>query len=384
MHGDYRVVDADGHVIEPGDLWEKYIDAEFRDQAPRCYGAMSVDVLGHRMPDVPGWKEASSSIATRRTADPRFAFAAERDFDAVSQIQAMDVEGIDMAVLYPSRGLFAASADGIPPRLAGAICRAYNRWLAEFCSHAPSRLFGAAMVSLHDGGVAAREAVYAVEELGMKAIFIRPNPVNGKTIDHPDFDDFYAEAARLNVPVATHEGAGVHLAQYGRERYDKLFKVHMICHAVESMGACMDLIVGGVLERHPKLRAVFLEASCGWAPWWLERMDEHFEGFHGSREATHLTMKPSEYFARQCFVSAEVDERAAQYVVDAFGPDNLVMGSDYPHGDGSYPHAVDRFLAIDTLSDAVKRKALWDNPVRLYGLEKASAALGAPVAAAGR
>ena len=182
MHGDYRVVDADGHVIEPANLWEKYIDAEFREQAPRCFGAMSVDVLGHRMPDVPGWKEASSSIATRRTADPRFAFAAERDFDAVSQIQAMDVEGIDMAVLYPSRGLFAASADGIPPQLAGAICRAYNRWLAEFCSHAPRRLFGAAMVSLHDGGVAAREAAYAVEELGMKAIFIRPNP--GERQDH--------------------------------------------------------------------------------------------------------------------------------------------------------------------------------------------------------
>jgi predicted TIM-barrel fold metal-dependent hydrolase len=373
MHGDYRVVDADGHVIEPADLWEKYIDPEFRDQAPRCFGAMSVDVLGHQMPDVPGWKEASSSIATKRTGDPRFAFAAERGFDASSQIEAMDVEGIDMAVLYPSRGLFAASADGIPPRLAGAICRAYNRWLAEFCSFAPRRLFGAAMISLHDGEVAAREAVHAVEELGMKSIFIRPNPVNGKTIDHRDFDELYAEAERLNVPIATHEGAGVHLQQYGRERYDMLFKVHMICHAVESMGACMDLIVGGVLERHPKLRAVFLEASCGWAPWWLERMDEHFEGFHGAREATHLGRKPSEYFARQCFVSAEVDERAAQHVVEAFGPHNLVMGSDYPHGDGSYPHAIDKFLAIDTLSDDAKRKALWDNPVRLYGLEKDAA-----------
>ena len=75
MHGDYRVVDADGHVIEPANLWLEYIDAEFREQAPRCYGAMSVDVLGHRMPDVPGWKEANSSVATRRTADPRFAFA---------------------------------------------------------------------------------------------------------------------------------------------------------------------------------------------------------------------------------------------------------------------------------------------------------------------
>jgi predicted TIM-barrel fold metal-dependent hydrolase len=148
----------------------------------------------------------------------------------------------------------------------------------------------------------------------------------------------------------------------------------MVCHAVESMTACMDLIVGGVLERHPRLRAVFLEASAGWAPWWLERMDEHHEGFHGQREAGYLRRRPSEY------VSAEVDERAARFVCETFGNGVLVVGSDYPHGDGSFPHAVRDFLSVDTLSDAAKRAALWDNPVRLYGLEKEAAALGAPPA----
>jgi len=374
IHGDIRVVDADGHVMEPPDLWERWIDPELRHQAPRCFGAMSVEVCGHRMPDVPGWKEVSQDTAVM-TRDPRFAFAAERGFDAVSQIEAMDREGIDMAVLYPSRGLFAASADDIPPRLAGAICRAYNRWLADFAAHDPRRLHGAAMVSLHDPEIAVREAVYAVEELGLRSVFLRPNPVKGRTLDHPDFDDLYGEVERLGVPVATHEGSGVHLEQYGRTRYDKLFKVHMISHAVESMAACMDLIVGGVLERHPRLRCVFLEASAGWAPWWLERMDEHFEGFHGQREAQELRRRPSEYFRDQCFVSAEVDERAARYVVDAFGPGVLVVGSDYPHGDGSFPHAVRDFLSLDVLSDDAKRRALWDNPVRLYGLEKEAAAL---------
>ncbi len=374
MYKDYRVIDADGHVLEPPDLWEKYIDPEFRDQAPRGSGIITLDVLGHRMPDVPGWKEEASD--PREVFDERFRFAAERGYDPPSQIEALDMEGIDMMVLFPSRGLYATAADGIPRKLAGAICRAYNRWLAEFCSHEPRRLFGAAMVSLHDAEIAAREAAYAVEELGMKAIFLRPNPVNRQTIDHPDFDEFYAEVERLGVPVAIHEGSGVHLAEYGRERYDTLFKVHMICHAVENMAACMDLIVGGVLERHPKLRCVFLEASSGWAPWWLERMDEHFEGFHGSREDEHLSLKPSEYFERQCFVSAEVDERAARYVEDRFGTGVLVLGSDYPHGDGSFPHAIRDFVETDTLSETARRKALWDNPMCLYGLEKEAAALG--------
>ncbi|TMA44619.1 MAG: amidohydrolase [Deltaproteobacteria bacterium] len=264
MYQDYRVIDADGHVLEPVDLWERYIDPEFRHQAPRGVGVLSVEVLGHVLPDVPGGLPLEAPDYTTGPA-ARYGFAARRNFDAESQLEALDIEGIDVAVLYPSRGLYAASVDELPPRFAGAICRAYNRWLADFCARAPERLVGAAFVSLHDPGVAVAEAVYAVEQLGMRAVFIRPNPVNGRTIDHPDFDPLYAEIERLGVPLATHEGAGVHLAQFGRGRYDKLMKLHLVCHAVENMGACMDLIVGGVLERHPRLRCVFLESGAGWA-----------------------------------------------------------------------------------------------------------------------
>jgi len=200
--------------------------------------------------------------------------------------------------------------------------------------------------------------------------------VNGRTIDHPDFDPLYAELERLGVPLATHEGAGVHLAQFGRGRYDTLMKLHLMCHAVENMGACMDLIVGGVLERHPRLRCVFLESGAGWAAWWLERMDEHWEGYFGPRDAPYLRMKPSEYFKRQCFVSTEVDERGTKYVVDAFGDDLIVLGSDYPHGDGKFPHAIREFVGVGALSERTKRKILWDNPARLYGLERATAVTG--------
>jgi len=375
MYQDYRVIDADGHVLEPVDLWERYIDPEFRHQAPRGVGVLGVDVLGPVLPDVPGGFPLEAPDYTTGPA-ARYGFAARRNFDAESQLEALDIEGIDVAVLYPSRGLYAASVDDLPPRLAAAICRAYNRWLAEFCARAPERLVGAAFVSLHDPDLAVAEAVHAVEQLGMRAVFARPNPVNGRTIDHPDFDSLYAEIERLGVPFATHEGAGVHLAQFGRGRYDKLMKLHLVCHAVENMGACMDLIVGGVLERHPRLRCVFLESGAGWAAWWLERMDEHWEGYFGPRDAPYLRMKPSEYFKRQCFVSTEVDERGTKYVVDAFGDDLVVLGSDYPHGDGKFPHAIREFVGVATLSDRTKGKILWENPARLYGLESSAAVAG--------
>jgi predicted TIM-barrel fold metal-dependent hydrolase len=142
----------------------------------------------------------------------------------------------------------------------------------------------------------------------------------------------------------------------------------MMCHAVENMGACMDLIVGGVLERHPKLRVVFLESGAGWAPWWLERMDEHWAGYFGPVDAPYLRTKPSAYFSRQCYISTEVDERFTTHVIEAFGDGCVTLGSDYPHGDGKYPHAIEEFLALETLSEVQKRKILWDNPARLYGL----------------
>jgi hypothetical protein len=223
MHGDYRVVDADGHVIEPADLWEKYIDPEFRDQAPRCFGAMSVDVLGHRMPDVPGWKEASSSIATRRTGDPRFAFAAERDFDPSSQLEAMDVEGIDMAVLYPSRGLFAASADGSRParrrhlpRLQPLARRVLQPCAASFVRRgdglAARRRGRGARGRLrrrgarHEGDLHPAESG---ERQDHRSPRLRRALFRGRAPERPDRD------ARRRRCAPQH---------YGRERYDKLFK----------------------------------------------------------------------------------------------------------------------------------------------------------------
>src|SRR2546422_356004 len=207
MYQDYRVIDADGHVLEPVDLWERYIDPEFRHQAPRGVGVLGIEVLGHALPDVPGGVPLEAPDYTTGPA-ARYGFAARRNFDAESQLEALDIEGIDVAVLYPSRGLYAASVDGLPPRLAGAICRAYNRWLAGFCARAPERLFGAGFVSLHDPGIAVAEAVYAVEPLRMRAVFVRPNPGNGRTIDHPAFDPPYSPAQRPRGPPPTPDGAG--------------------------------------------------------------------------------------------------------------------------------------------------------------------------------
>src|SRR2546425_10552321 len=170
MYQDYRVIDADGHVLEPVDLWERYIDPEFRHQAPRGGGVRGIEVLGHALPDVPGGVPLEAPDYTTGPA-ARYGFAARRNFDAESQLEALDIEGIDVAVLYPSRGLYAASVDELPPRLAGAICRAYNRWLADFCARAPERLAAPRFLCRPTPAARSPGGGYPVRDPGMPRAF---------------------------------------------------------------------------------------------------------------------------------------------------------------------------------------------------------------------
>jgi hypothetical protein len=94
----------------------------------------------------------------------------------------------------------------------------------------------------------------------------------------------------------------------GADRFKNLGIAHIATHSMEQMLACMDVIMGGVMERFPRLRFAFLEGQCGWLPFWLGRMDEHYEWREPFGEMTHLSMPPSEYFRRQGFCAVECDE----------------------------------------------------------------------------
>jgi len=142
---------------------------------------------------------------------------------------------------------------------------------------------------------------------------------------------------------------------------------HTCTHSMSMMLAAVDMAGGGVLERFPGLTVALLEGNCSWAPWLLWRLDEHYE-MSASYDHPELKMKPSEYFRRQCYLSVECDEEPAE-IVSKYGlEDNIVFSSDYPHADSKYPKSVERFLQMP-LSDQTKRKFLWDNCARLYGLE---------------
>jgi predicted TIM-barrel fold metal-dependent hydrolase len=136
---------------------------------------------------------------------------------------------------------------------------------------------------------------------------------------------------------------------------------------MEQMMALLALIEGGVLERHPRLRVAFLEAGGGWLPYWLWRLDREYKDLEWEVRA-NVTMEPSAYFRRQCFVAVEPTEPYLAPLMDFIGADNILIGSDFPHMDHD-PHVLRDALALeDTLSPPVVRKLLSDNPRRFYGL----------------
>jgi predicted TIM-barrel fold metal-dependent hydrolase len=369
-----KVLDSDMHCMEPPDLWGRYIDDAYKPFAPRGLQEYIADLRividGKTLP------RHSSLRARSRQGDEdpffkrreRFRSAAERGWDGKAQLEAMDTEGIDVAVVYPSRGLFALAIDDLDPAFAAAIARAYNDWLHDYCKPDPTRLLGAGMISPHDVRDAVEEARRAVEELGFRAVFMRPNPVKGRNWHDPYFEPLWAELERLRVPLGFHEGFGPYLPQVGDRFGADLQMVHTACHPMEMMLAVISMIGGGVLERHPDLRVAFLEGNCGWVPFLLWRLDEHYEVTF-RRPDSQLTMKPSEYFRRQCFVSVEADEDFVKQVIEAIGDDTIVFSTDWPHGDSKYPHAVESFMKLP-ISDESKRKILWDNCARYYGIAK--------------
>jgi uncharacterized protein len=371
-HHGLKVLDSDMHCMEPADLWTQYIDDAYKPFAPRGLQEYIADLRlvidGKTLP-------RHSSLRARSRGgeeDPfhkrreRFRSAAERGWDGGTQLEAMDTEGIDVAVVYPSRGLFAVAVDDLDPAFAAAIARAYNTWLHEYCKADPHRLLGAGMISPHDVRDAVEEARRAVEELGFRAVFMRPNPVKGRNWHDPYFEPLWAELERLRVPLGFHEGFGPYLPQVGDRFGADLQMVHTACHPMEMMLAVISLIGGGVLERHPELRVAFLEGNCGWVPFLLWRLDEHYEVTF-RRPDSPLTLKPSEYFRRQCFVSVEADEDFVKQVIEAIGDDTIVFSTDWPHGDSKYPHAVEAFMKLP-ISEESKRKILWDNCARYYGI----------------
>jgi uncharacterized protein len=360
------VVDADGHVVEPLRAWAGLPEAHRPVITADTHGYEHVTIGGTEILAVPlGTLARPGSTFDDPSAFRPLADALPGGSDPGARLVDMNAEGIDQAVLYPTIGLYFSVVEDRDAAVGLAV--AYNDWLASYCAAAPERLFGAAMLPLQDPVAAVDELRRAVTELGFVAGFVRPNPCLGRSLSDRAYDSLWDAAEELDVPIGIHEGSSVIVPTLGSDRPFNPLILHAVSHSFEEMLACAQLIAFGVLERHPGLRVVFLESSGGWAPFWLERLDEQAESFGGF--CPDLSLRPSEYFARQCAISFEVDEHTLPALVPFVGAERIVWGSDYPHHDATFPGAVEALRAtIAPCPTAVQAKVLGLNARHVYRL----------------
>jgi uncharacterized protein len=364
MTTNLQTIDADGHVEEVHINWKERLPDTYRDAAPErragADGHSRLFIEGKAWPKPSGFALGVGGPYSR--PHPRRPGMT----DPQARLVDMDSEEIDVAVLFG--GGLAGSIPALEDAgLAAALARARNTWLAEYCSANPARLKGVAVLPQQDMPAAVAELNRSVAELGFVGISLLPN-LRGKHVGDPYFFPIYEEAERLGVPICVH----MFLGRYGSEatattRVDKFFYSHLFGHPFEQMIALAVILGEGLLDRFPKLRFVFLEAGCGWLPYWLDRLDEHQEVLGVQLPA--LKERPSASLKRgQLYFSCEADERELARVVEVVGDDCIVFASDYSHFNSRFPGASKPIVEHPKLTEASKRKILRENSRRLYPL----------------
>ena len=398
---DPLIIDADGHILEPPDLWERYLEPRFRDRAVSIrvgddgYEYVEVDRKRARMTPrgtlatLGGMGRAVGvSKALRRKAlggamrpedarrmrpnpeDTYIRGAAFGSMDAGERLRLLDGEGIAIAILYPTLGLLW-EAETYDIELSQALACAYNRWIADFCRDSGGRLVPIAHLSLGDPVAAAAELERAVAD-GCRGAFVAPFTITRKPHGHPDHDPVFAAAQDLGVPLAIHptfEPSAVNV----HHRFDNFGWATWYRDMFAPAGvvqAFATLFQFGIPDRFPRLKLAVLESGGGWIAQWLARADSIFESTRLGA-SVRLREKPSYYFRRQFYIAAEPGEPLLGAVMEIVGEDRFFWASDYPHADHPKGYMRELRATAESMSESARRAILGENAARAYGLDLA-------------
>jgi predicted TIM-barrel fold metal-dependent hydrolase len=366
----YKIMDSDLHVMEPSYLYERYLEPKYLSRAPKWEGGWRVQDASRGSPSAIEREMVSRRLLGKRKAE-YYEQENAQGYTPELTLKAMDREGIDLAVMFRSMAHMHVHVDGQDPEYSIALCRAFNGWLADFCRMAPQKMKGSGILVLNNIPGAVKEAERCVKDLGMVSLTLIPSAIDERQLHDPEIDPLWTTLQDLGVPITFHDTAGGYARRNAgyqfREHPNNLVLTHTFAFPISLMTAVGSLTAGGVLQRFPRLKAGFLEGNCSWLPWLLYRLDEQWEIF-GEGQDTPLKQMPSEYFKERCFISVESDGELLHQVIEAVGDDNIVISTDYPHTDSNYPFSMDKFLSNERISPQTRRKILWDNCARLYGL----------------
>lgn len=331
------VISADSHVMEPHDLWSSALGARFGDKAP----AFPPHQVGQGL-------QAHSG-----------------GWDPNERIKEMAADGVSAEILYPTLGLPLFSIEDAA--LQEAVFSTYNDWLANYCSVAPDRLLGVALIAAYDIDHAVAE-LRRSRNLGLRGAEIWLSPPKDLPFESPHYEPLWATLEELQMPLSMHilTGFSYHTGPVTRgSPADLRGRVNL--KLLDCADAVFAFIHHGIFDRHPGLKLVMVENEIGWLPFIVQQWDYYFRRFRNS-DPLPIAFEPSVYVQRQLYATFFNDAAGAKNL-SWWGQDNCMWSNDYPHPNSSWPHSreiIDRDLGY--LPADVKAKLVRENVCRLYNM----------------
>jgi predicted TIM-barrel fold metal-dependent hydrolase len=372
------LISSDSHIIEPPDLWAGR-GGDLEDRLPRVVAGDDGDwwyVDGYKTMSFLGIQTGDRFEKDSHDLRTSGAFAEVRPAvkDPRRYLEENELDGVWGSVLYPSQGLVLY---GVP--VADVITvsmKAYNDWLAEFCSEDPNRLKGVAMVNVDDIADATAE-LHRIRAMGLCGALITIAPPSWQPYRSPDYDQFWAVAQDLDIPLSFHVATERGDPRVGPDAFRLNVKDVPPSMFVNSdfqvRQTLAELIFSGVFERFPRLRVGSIEHELGWIPFFLQRLDYTYTDRPARgpdwRRFNDPDALPSSFFRSNVFASFQEDPHGMR-LRDVCGVETLMWGSDYPHTESTFPRSreiLSEILAEVTPAEAVQIAST--NCADLYGFD---------------
>jgi len=363
----YKIVDADAHMLEIPKLLAERLDRQFRDRAPRIVKDLNGQKGEFFVVDKQSVR-VSGAFATGVVFDEKYKEsvgiedALPGGYDPAARLKDMELDGVECAALYPTFSFTFFWLDDA--KFHEACFRAYNDWLADFVSYAPNRFAGLALIPLHDPAEGVRE-LERCKKLGLKGGVIWAVPPEEQPYNLPIYDRVWAAAQDLEMPLSLHLATG---RRESMPKEDWLWVSRATGRTLDVQDTLLKLIFSGVLERFPRLKIVSAENDLGWVPFLMERADKYYRRWSKGYKVG-LSLKPSEYFARQVYATFIDDPMGLKtYQLFPAGATNFLWSTDYPHQAATWPHSQETMERdFQMVPEADRRMIVRENAVKLYG-----------------
>ena len=379
-----RVIDADTHIVEVGDIWTSRAPAALLDHVPHVEvidGAptwvMEGTPLGWAFKGTVIGADGDKAETVRAYTDWRgLEDMHEGSYSVDARLAVMDATGIYAQVVFPNnvglggQGVAKATTDR---SLLNTCVEIYNDWSAELMEQSGGRLLPMAVMPAWNVDDCVREARRA-QRLGFRGVNITADPSDQGAPDLADrvWDPLWEVLAELELPVHFHIGnsetAMTFFDKYAWASHSEGMQL-AICGTMLFIGnarSVINIIGSGMLERHPGLQIVSVESGVGWIPFALEGL--RYEMVENApHDRAKLPLTPMEYFQRQMYATTWFEHADLAYVVDRVGADRILFETDFPHPTCLYPDPLG--VAAEHMRDltpAAREQILGGNACRLY------------------